>query len=134
VTFRDSGYVAAAASTLTDGATPPQLSVHQSVVTFENPAKAADFILKTQDMWLHCSGAVVTIRNGNATEQHALGGVGAGEDIIVLDSAVAGQVGRGCSHAIAAKSNVVIDVHVCGAGGPAAARPLVSAVRDRVPS
>jgi hypothetical protein len=132
--FRDSGFVAGSGRKLTDGGTPPRLSVDESVVTFANPAKAADFIIKTENAWLQCRNAVVNIRNGDVVEQRTLGGVGEGDGIIVLDSAAPGDRGMRCSHAIAAKSNVVVDVHVCGSDTPAAARPLASAIRDGIPN
>jgi hypothetical protein len=119
---------------LTDGGTPPHLSVYESVVTFPTPAKAADFIINAENAWLQCRDAVVNIRNGNVVEQRTLGGVGEGDGIVVLDSAPPSKRGSGCSHAIAAKSNIVIDVHVCGSGTSAAARPLVSAIRDGIPN
>jgi hypothetical protein len=132
--FRDSGFVAGSGRKLTDGGTPLRLSVDESVVTFANPAKAADFIIKTENAWLQCRNAVVNIRNGNVVEQRTLGGVGEGDGIVVLDSATPGDRGMRCSHAIAAKSNVVVDVHVCGSDTPAAARPLASAIRDGIPN
>lgn len=132
--FRDSGFVAGSGRKLTDGGTPPRLSVDENVVTFANPARAADFIIKTENAWLQCRNAVVNIRNGDAVEQRTLGGVGEGDGIVVLDSATQGDRGMRCSHAIAAKSNVVVDVHVCGSDTPAAARPLASAIRDGIPN
>lgn len=132
--FRESGFVAGSGRKLTDGETPPRLSVDERVVTFANPAKAADFIIKTENAWLQCRNAVVNVQNGNVVEQRTLGGVGEGDGIVVLDSATPGDRGTRCSNAIAAKSNVVVDVHVCGSDTPLAARPLASAIRDGIPN
>lgn len=133
--FRGSGSVTGGRGfKLTDGGTLPRLSVDESVVTFGNPARAAEFIMETVDAWLHCQNTVVNVSNGNVVEQRSLGGVGERDGIFVLDNSIPGDRVSNCSHAIAAKSNVVADVHLCGLDRPAAATEIVSAIREKVPS
>lgn len=132
--FRDSGNTGGTGRKLAGAQASSAPWVTESVVPFQNPARAADFVLRTRRDWLHCTGTIVQVANGGVVEERKLGGVGEGDGVVALDSATAGQPGGVCSRAIAAKSNVVVDVHLCRSDGSADAVSLVKAIRDRIPN
>jgi hypothetical protein len=134
VAFRDSGFTAGRGMRLVDAEPNHALVFDENVLTFESPSKAFDFIIKTQTKWLNCQHAVVDARNGNAVEKRTLGGASAIGDIDFLDDSIPDVPVSSCSHAIAAKSNVVVDVNVCGSRESAAAAPLAAQIRDKIPS
>jgi hypothetical protein len=132
--FRDSGFIASRGMRLVSGDPTQGLVVDENVWEFENASKASEFIINTVTAWLNCQHAVVDVRNGTVVEKQTLGGAGVVNDIDVLDSSIPAVPLRNCSHAIAAKSNVVVDVHLCGTRNSAAAVPLVSQIRDNIPT
>lgn len=131
--YHDRGVTASLTRVMTADVGTGQIWIDQSVVAFQTPDAAANFMARAQVGWPSCGGHVVTAARGGPPEPRKLQGAGQQDNILVMDdTALAGPV-NDCSHSIAAISNVVIDVAVCGAQKPLAAGSIVAAIRNNVP-
>jgi hypothetical protein len=132
--YDGSGFSASRAREMTAAGPAGRLWIDQGLVRFPTPDAAADFTARAKNAWLDCKDQVVTIQRAGVTQPRALGGVGVADNIfVVTDSAVSGPQAQ-CSHAIAAKSNLVIDVGVCGASKSLAAGSMAAAIRNKIPT
>jgi hypothetical protein len=108
--------------------------VQERVTTFPNPASAHAFYVATQQRWGYCAGKVAKVTRRGAIEPRTLAAPGIQQNILaVSDSAVGSPVGD-CAQAIGAKSNVIIQVDVCGAPQPLLAVGVVAAIQHRIPT
>jgi hypothetical protein len=107
------------------------------VIEFETPHRAADFINTIKSTWQGCAHTALTLTNGGSTRPYKLGdfadGKDAGNVATIAVTAPDGPPLTDCSHAVAAKSNVVVDVEVCGSEAHDEALTIVNKIRDKFP-
>ncbi|MGV0742122.1 sensor domain-containing protein [Mycolicibacterium sp. XJ870] len=105
------------------------LWVQESVIEFDTPRRAGEFAESTKSAWLGCGDSDVPInRNGN-DEQYRIGKVTDETGLVVTEITSPDK----CLHGVGAKSNVVVDVKVCGTATYDNVKSLVDAIRDRFP-
>ena len=110
--------------------------VDEAITTFATPSEAFAFVATTEATWRGCTGAVVDVARHGAIEPRRVGQLhpnGAVGIPWVQDAATDAASPFDCSQAMAAKSNIVIDVDVCGSE-PAAAMRVAGAIRDKIPT
>ena len=110
------------------------LWLRQRVTSFPDPASAAAYMAATQAHWGYCAGQVVLDARRGAAEPRTLASLGVQDDILAVSDAARGSTLPDCAQALGAKSNVVIQVDVCGAEQPLLGVGVVAAVRDRIPT
>jgi hypothetical protein len=109
------------------------LWVRQRITTFPDAMAAANFMVATQSHWTDCAGATVSVHRSDTPQPRALSAPGTQDNILAVTDSPAGSTAADCATAVAAKSNVVIRVEVCGADQPLMAVGVASAIRDRIP-
>jgi hypothetical protein len=119
--YHDSGVTASTSGEMTADVGTRRLWLNESVVAFKTPDAAADFMARAQHDWPACGGHMVTVARGGPPEPRKLQGAFQQDNILVMDDTALAGPASDCSHSIAAISNVVIDVAVCGAQKPLAA-------------
>jgi len=109
--------------------------VEQDVLEFDNPDKAAQFVNTVGKGWRHCAHPMLKLDYPDRAKQWTFGDVSYSEDdgIVVVSSTVSGDPPSVCSHAVAAKSNVVSDVQVCGFGEATQATAIVHDILNKFP-
>lgn len=115
-----------------DGTSGP-LWVRQRVTSFPNPATAQGFFASTQQRWGYCAGKVVMVDRKGSVEPRTLSLPGIQQDILAAADSAVGSGVDDCAQAVGAKSNVVIQVDVCGAEQPLLATGVVAAMRQQIP-
>jgi hypothetical protein len=133
---RGSGFVMRRGRTMTDaeGATQKRW-VEEAALEFENPAQAAQFVDEVGRRWRNCAHTTLKLDYPDHEQQWTFGDVGYSSDdgLVVVSSTVVGDPPRQCSHALAAKSNVVVDVQMCGSQPPTQATAVLDAIRNKFP-
>ena len=115
--YRDSGYVAARGRKIGESVSIAPHDVDQGVVAFENASEATKFVEASIRQWQACGGKRVTYTGTDGVADWWTIGTtrSAGEITAIANVGTnTGVSGWGCSHAIASKSNVVVDVDACG--------------------
>ncbi len=111
-----------------------KLWVRQRIATFPNAMAAANFMVATQSHWTDCAGATVIVHRFDPPQPRTLSAPGVQDNILAVTDSPAGSAAADCATAVAAKSNVVVRVEVCGADQPLMAVGVASAIRDRIPA
>ena len=120
---------------------PPGKSVEheidEGVVSFPTADAATRFVVRTVIGWDRCGDHHLSERDPgpDTTPQFfTLGFVAMSGDIATVVNTLEGGQGQACGRAIAARSNVVIDVYVCG-DNATAAQPVavVNAIAAKMP-
>jgi hypothetical protein len=97
----------------------PQHDSDQGVVSFGSADEAHRFVVRTLLGWDRCADARLSVNDnkpGSPPDTYTVGFAATTGDIpTLLISPEAGN-GRLCQRAITSRSNVVIDIYVCGAG------------------
>jgi hypothetical protein len=74
------------------------------------------------------------LQHAGLTEHRAFGDVDDSGRVLVIPATASGSPLRACSHALAAKSNAVVDVQVCGSEPPTrATTSIVEAIGNKLP-
>jgi serine/threonine-protein kinase len=131
--YRDSGFTAVRGVVLTEP--EPMDTTHlvdQGVVAFPDAAAATDYITKTVEKWRGCAGQPFVVTRSQSTENWTFGEVTDNDGINVITKSAEG--GLPCSHAIAAKANVVVDVVACSAEITDQAEIVLTRIRDKIPN
>ena len=88
--------------------------MEQTVVRFDSPQRAKDFVDKSKIAWTNCIGTAVTVDSGSDQFRWRFEG-------ITIDGASVGQTARqdddtgwACRHVLRAVSDVVVEVATCG--------------------
>ena len=132
--YRDSGFMTRYVRELTRQSTAPERRVIESVIEFETPHRADDFIQATKSTWRECAHAAVTLTGRGPKKNYTLGDFAEAGDVAIISASSVDDPPSNCSHALAGKSNVVIDVSVCGSDAPAHAVAIVDNIRARFPT
>jgi hypothetical protein len=132
----DSGFVKLYGRTMTDAEDSPQRRwLQQNLLEFQNPAQAGEFVGKVGPGWLNCAYRPLKLNYPDHVQQRTFGDVSYSSDdgVVVVSSSEAGEPPRQCSHALGAKSNVVVDVQLCGSQQPTQATAILDAIRNKFP-
>lgn len=112
--------------------------VRQRAMRFDNPTQAEAFMAGALDRWNACTGKSASVNRRGETQPRTLGTPGVQERILSMpdsppDSASSSTLAD-CTQALAAKSNIVIAVDVCGTKQPSLAVAVAYAMRGRIPT
>lgn len=92
--------------------------VDQGVVAFPSADAASRFVVRTVLGWERCADVHLGVSDPPpdhpVTVYFTLGFTSTRGDVATVVNTVEGGEGMVCAHAMASRSNVVIDVHVCG--------------------
>jgi hypothetical protein len=130
----DSGFVMLYGLTSKDAANSSQRRwLQQDLLEFQNPAKAGEFADKVGQGWRNCANTQLKLNYPDHVQQRTFGDVSYSPDdgVVVVSSSIAGEPPRLCSHALGAKSNVVVDVQMCGSQQPTQATAILDAIRNK---
>jgi len=107
--------------------------IQQNLLEFQNPIQAGEFVKRVGTGWKTCAGSPLTLHYPDGVQRRDFGDVRYQPDDgeVVVSSSVAGSPTRLCSHVLGAKSNVVVDVQMCGSQQPTQAMDVVDAIRNK---
>ncbi|MBU9764506.1 sensor domain-containing protein [Mycobacterium sp. TNTM28] len=108
----------------------PPVLVQESVIEFDTPHHASEFVDATRATWKRCAHSELTLRRDGADARHQIGEVTERTGLVTVEVRSGDRPIDGCRHAVGAKSNVVVDVRVCGRPTDQTA-DLVNRIRDR---
>jgi hypothetical protein len=132
----DSGFVKLYGLTITDvGHSSQRRWLQQNLLEFQNPAQAGQFVDKVGPGWQKCAQTHLKLNYPDHVQQRTFGDVSysPGDGVVVVSSSVADEPPRHCSHVLGAKSNLVVDVQMCGSQQPTQATEILDAVRNNFP-
>jgi serine/threonine kinase PknH len=133
--YRDSQFTAVRGVVMQEPADAEVLHVvDEGVVMFPGPDVATRYVANTVEAWRHCAGAPFTALRPEAAEHWTFGDVGENSGVSAIHKKADGDTGWSCSHAIAAKANVVIDVSACGFSISDQATTIATRIRDGFPA
>ena len=111
--YSTSGYVAARGKKIAENLNTLAHDIDEAVVAFQSPADARKFLDAAKAVWAGCGGRRVTYTGTDRVAQPwTFGTPRTGGEIIAIHNETLDE--WGCGHAMAAKSNVVVDVDACG--------------------
>ncbi|MEV0669585.1 sensor domain-containing protein [Mycobacterium sp. NPDC050441] len=114
------------------GGSPP-VRAQESVIEFDTPHHASDFVDAMSSTWKGCANSELTVQRDGAEAHHQIGEVSETTGLMTVDVDSGDRATDVCRHAVGAKSNVVVDAVVCGPAATDKAAALVNAIRDRFP-
>ncbi len=114
--------------------TGTSLWLRQRTTAFPDAISAANFMVTAQSHWSDCAGSTVTVDRSGAPQSRIVSAPGTQKDILAVTDSAPGSSTPDCAIAIAAKSNVVIQVDLCGADQPLMAVAVAAAIRNRIPT
>jgi hypothetical protein len=131
----DSGFVKLYGHTIKNAEESSQRRwLQQDLLEFQNPAQAGKFVDKVGQGWRNCAHTQLKLNYPDHLQQRTFGDVSySPDDGVVVSSSVADEPPRRCSHALGAKSNVVVDVQMCGSQQPTQATAILDAIRNKFP-
>ena len=111
--------------------------VDQGAVAFPSADAATRFVVRTVLGWERCADVHLGVTDpppDPVTVYFTLGFTSTRDDVATVVNTVEGGEGMGCARGITSRSNVVIDVYVCGQT-ITAAQPVavVNAIADKMP-
>jgi PknH-like extracellular domain len=110
--YSTSGYVAARGKKIAENVNTMGHDVDEAVVAFQSPTEARKFVDAARAAWKGCGGTRVTYTGTDRIAQlWTLGMPRTVGEIIAINNETIDE--WGCGHAMASKSNVVIDVDAC---------------------
>jgi len=110
--------------------------VIESVIAFSGPAAAGKVLAGQTAHWSACSNRTLTVTvapPGSPPLQVKVGPLMRGNDSISLTDAIEGGHGLGCQRALAARSNVIIDVAACRDDTTNQAVDVMQAIAGKIP-
>lgn len=111
--FSTSGYVAARGKKIAENLNSMAHEIDEAVVAFQGPSEAGKFVGSARAAWKGCGRGKVTYTGTDRVAQPWTFGMPrtVGEIIAINNETIDSW---GCGHAMASKSNVVVDVDACG--------------------
>jgi hypothetical protein len=108
--------------------------VRQRAMRFDNPTQAEEFMAGALDRWNECTGKAASVNRRGEAQTRTLGTLGVQERILSMPDSASSSAPPDCTQALAAKSNIVMAVDVCGTKQPSLAVAVAYAMRDRIPT
>jgi hypothetical protein len=108
--------------------------VRERAMMFDNPAQAEEFMAGALDRWNACAGMTAALNRYGEAQPRTLGTLGVQERILSMPDSASSTANPDCTQALAAKSNIVVAVDVCGTGDPARAVAIAYDIRERIPT
>ena len=110
--YSASGYVAARGKKIAENLNSVAHDIDEAVVAFQSPSEARKFVGTARAAWEGCGGTSVTYTGTDRVVQPwTLGMPRTVGEIIAINNETIDE--WGCGHAVASKSNVVVDVDAC---------------------
>lgn len=131
-TYKSSGYTGTFAQLLKVPNTDPGRVVVQGSVLFTSADQANAFVAAQAESWRYCAGKTVTQVNNGKTTTWTFRELSGNPPNIALQRTLANSPVV-CQHNLAAASNVVFDVNVCGPGTNNEARLIANQMATKVP-
>jgi hypothetical protein len=131
---RSGGFVKVYSRTFNDAEGSPERQwIQQNLLEFQSPIQAGQFVDKVGHGWERCADTQLTLNYPEAVQHRNFGTVmySPQDGQVVVSSSVLGNPSRHCSHALGAKSNVVVDVQICASQQPTQAMQVVDAIRNK---
>lgn len=111
--YSDSGYVITRGKKIAENVNSMTHDVDQAVIAFESPSDARKFVDAAAAAWQGCASRNVTYTGTDGeTDPWTIGSLRTVGEIIAINNDATD--GWGCAHAMASKSNIVVDVDACG--------------------
>jgi hypothetical protein len=110
--YRDSGYTSVYGQRASDPANINRRTL-VAVVAFQGSAQATQYVQQQKPAWQACAGKTLTVKVTGQSVNWALRPPEDVNGVAVLLRTAEGQRGYGCSHALAARNNIVVDVGAC---------------------
>jgi hypothetical protein len=111
--YSTSGYVGTRGKEVAENLNSMAHDVDEAVVAFQSPSEARKFVGTARAAWQACGGRRVTYTGTDRVVQPwTLGMPRTVGEIIAINNETIDE--WGCGHAMASKSNVVVDVDACG--------------------
>lgn len=133
--YDGTGYTGAAGRKL--GQRADRMHIDQGVVSYPDADAALRFVVRTVLGWHRCADVHLSDTEpppDPGTVWFTLGFPSQSGDVATVVNTAEGGEGYACAHAIVSRSNVVIDVYVCGKDITAAAPvALVNAIANKMP-
>jgi serine/threonine kinase PknH len=131
--YHGSGYVALAGSMMQEPGKDYEHYVDQAVVQFVDARTAQNFVESVTRAWQPCAGRPITISYPAApSEKWLLGAPVTEYGITAIKQSESAPDSWSCQHAIAARSNVVIDVQAVGFDVTDEAVRIVASIAERI--
>jgi hypothetical protein len=133
--YRDSGYTGVYAQRASDPADVNRRT-SVSVVAFPGAAQAAGYVQQQKPAWQACAGKTLTVKVTGQSVNWALREPEDVNGVAVLLRTAEGQRGYGCSHGLAARDNIVVDVIPCSDDSTSLndhAAAIVNAILPKIP-
>jgi hypothetical protein len=132
--YRGSGYIAVRGQLLKEPGDQFQHWVDQGVVAFGSAADADNYVVTATEVWRKCSHQFFSvIYPKEPTETWEIGSMRVSGGVATVSKYAEGGDGWSCSHAMAAKSNVVVDLAACSMAVTDQATKLVDEIEGRFP-
>lgn len=109
--------------------------VTQAVIGYPSAEMAQKIVANQLPQWTACAGRTVTVISaaGEVLSSQTFGPLAHDADALVITSKIKGSPAFTCQHALAARSNVVIDVQSCRFDGTNQAVDTLNAIAAKIP-
>lgn len=131
-TYKSSGYTGTFAQLLKVPNSDPGQVVVQGAVLFTSADQANAFVAAQAEFWRYCAGKTVTQVNNGKSTTWTFRELSGNPPNIALQRTLANSPVV-CQHNLAAVSNVVFDVNVCGPDTINQARLIANQMATKVP-
>jgi hypothetical protein len=113
--YRGTGYVTALGQRVTQPDDSADYIAFQFVALYPGPGGAQRFVRESEVAWRACAGNPVSIKQSDTvTDTWTIGDTVSDNNVVSVLNYQEGGDGWACSRSLAARSNVVADVAVCG--------------------
>ena len=128
--YRGSGYEGVYGQRMANLATMIAGRADQGVVAFGSPQDAQTNVTEQTGAWRDCGGKALTLKVADQQVNWMINAPLVSDGVDVVTRVQEGGDGFGCGRGLQARSNVVIDVVVCGPDGVAAGEQAATLVND----
>lgn len=111
-----------------------QVWLQQRVILFPDPAAAENFMAAVEEHWGYCTNKTVAVSRRGEAQSRTLGARVVQQSVLSVPDSAPSSSTQDCARALAAKSNIVVAVDLCGAKNPSQAAAVAYDVRNRIPT
>ncbi|MCC5582247.1 sensor domain-containing protein [Microtetraspora sp. AC03309] len=108
--------------------------LQQRVILFPDPAAAENFMAAVEEHWGYCTNKTVAVSRRGEAQPRTLGARVVQKSVLSVPDSAPSSSTPDCARALAAKSNIVVAVDLCGAKNPSQAAAVAYDVRNRIPT
>ncbi|NKZ12578.1 sensor domain-containing protein [Mycolicibacterium septicum DSM 44393] len=111
-----------------------RVRLQQRAMIFPDPAAAENFMTAVQEHWGYCAGKTTAVYRHGEAQARTIGTRVVQKSVLSVTDSTATNAAADCAQALAAKSNIVVAVDLCGAKEPSQAAAVAYDVRNRIPT